>query len=67
MMFIKDEHPLALEIKGILEDNMNETDVAGVSTIVGDFKIMKKTDVADVIAIVGAKGIMSKLNFKINL
>jgi hypothetical protein len=48
MMFIKDGHPLAPEIKGILDDNMHKTEKAKVSTCVGDFKIMDKTDVADV-------------------
>jgi hypothetical protein len=57
---------LAPEIEGILDDNMDKTDKAEVSTIVGDFKIMDKTDVADVSAIVGVKSIMSKLKFKIN-
>ncbi len=66
MMFIKDGHPLALEIKGILDDNMDKTDKAEVSTTVGDFKIMDKTDVVLVSANVGVKGIMSKLKFKIN-
>jgi hypothetical protein len=67
MMFIKDGRPLALEIEGILDDDMDKTDKAEVSTIVlGDFKIMDKTDVADVNAIVGVKGDMSKLKFKIN-
>jgi hypothetical protein len=47
MMFIKDGHLLALEIEGILDDNMDKTNKADVSTIVGDFKIMDKTDVAD--------------------
>jgi hypothetical protein len=65
-MFIKDRYPLALEIEGSLDDNMEKTDKAEVSTIVGDFKIMDKTDVADVSAIVGVKGVMSKLKFKIN-
>ncbi len=65
-MFIKDGHPLAPEIEGILDDNMDKTDKAAVSTIVGDFKIMDKTDMADVSAIVGVKGSMSKLKFKIN-
>jgi hypothetical protein len=36
MMFIKDGHPLALEIEGILDDNMDKTDKEEVSTIVGD-------------------------------
>ncbi len=66
MMFIKDGHPLALEIEGILDDNMDKTDKAEVSTIVGDFKIMDKTVMADISAIVGVKGVMSKLKFKIN-
>ena len=66
MMFIKDGHPLTPEIEGILDDNMDKTDKAAASTIVGDFKIMDKTDMADVSAIVGVKGIMSKLKFKIN-
>ena len=66
MMFIKDGHPLASEIEGILDDNMVKTDKEEVSTIVGDFKIMDKTDVADVSAIVGVKGVMSKLKFKTN-
>jgi hypothetical protein len=66
IMFIKDGHPLAPEIEGILDDNMDKTDKAAVSTIVGDFKIMDKTDMADVSAIVGVKGSMSKLKFKIN-
>jgi hypothetical protein len=66
MMFIKDGHPLAREIEGILDDNMDKTDKAEVSTIVGDFKIMDKIDVADVSTIVGVKGVMSKLKFKIN-
>jgi hypothetical protein len=66
MMFIKDGHTLALEIEGILDDNMDNTDKAEVSTILGDFKIMNKTDVANVSAIVGVKGIISKLKFKIN-
>jgi hypothetical protein len=66
MMFIKDGHPLASEIEGILDDNMVKTDKEEVSTIVGDFKIMDKTDVADVSAIVGVKGVMSKLKFMIN-
>ncbi len=57
-MFIKDGHPLALEIEGILDDNMGKTDKAEVSTIVGDFKIMDKTNMTDVSAIVGVKGIM---------
>ncbi len=65
-MFIKDDHPFALEIECILDDDMDKTDKAEVSTIVGDFKIMDKTDVADVRAIIGVKGIMSKLKFKIN-
>ncbi len=66
MMFIKDGHPLALEMKGILDDNMDNTDKAEVSTIVGDFKIMDKTNVADISAIVGVEGIMCKFKFKIN-
>ncbi len=66
MMFIKDWHPLAPEIEGILDEDMDKTDKAAVSTIVGDFTIMDKTDVADVSAIVGVKGVMSKLKFKIN-
>jgi hypothetical protein len=66
MIFIKDGHPLAPEIEGILDDNMDKTDKAEVSTIVGDFKIMDKTDIADVSDIVGVIGIMSKLKFKIN-
>jgi hypothetical protein len=66
MMFIKDGHTLALKIEGILDDDMDKTDKAEVSTIVGDFKIMDKTDVADVSTIVGVKGIMSKLKIKIN-
>jgi hypothetical protein len=51
-MFIKDGHPLALEIEGILYDDMNETDEAGVSTIVGveNFMITDKTDVINVSA-----------------
>jgi hypothetical protein len=65
MMFIKDGHSLTSEIEGILDDNMDKTDKAEVSTIVGDFKIMDKTDVADVSTIVGVKGAMSKLKFKI--
>ncbi len=52
MMFIKDGHPLAPEIEGILDDAMDKTDKADVSTIVGDFKIIDKTDMADVSAIV---------------
>jgi hypothetical protein len=52
MMFIKDGHPCSPEIEGILDDNMDMTDKAEVSTIVGDFKIMDKTVVADVSAIV---------------
>ncbi len=66
-MFIKDGHPLALlEIEDVLDDNMDKTDKAEVSTIVRDFKIMDKTDVANVSAIVGVKCIMSKLKVKIN-
>ncbi len=53
------------EIEGILDDDMDKTDKAEVSTIVGDFKISDKTDVADVSTIVGVKGVMSKLQFKI--
>jgi hypothetical protein len=66
MMFIKDGHPLALEIEVVLDEDMDKTDKAEVSTIVGDFKIIDKTDVADVSVIVRVKGIMSKLKFKIN-
>jgi hypothetical protein len=66
MMFNKDGHPLAPEIGGILDDNMDKTNKAEVSTIVGDIKIMDKTDMADISSIVGVKGIMSKLKFKIN-
>jgi hypothetical protein len=66
MMFIKDGHPLAPEIEGILDDDMDKTDKAAVITIVGDFTINDKTDMADVSAIVGVKGIMSKLKFRIN-
>jgi hypothetical protein len=66
MMFIKDGHPLTPDIEVILDDNMDMTDKAEVSNIVGGFKVMDKTDVADVSAIVGVKGIMSKLKFKIN-
>jgi hypothetical protein len=66
MMFIKDGHPLAPETEGILDDNMDKTDKAEVSIIVGDLKIMGKTDVADFSAIVGVKGVMSKSKFKIN-
>jgi hypothetical protein len=33
MMFIKDGHPLALEIEGILDDNMDKTNKAEVNTI----------------------------------
>ncbi len=66
MMFIKDGHPLALEIQGILDDDVDKTAKAEVSTIVADFKMMDKIDMADVSAIVGVKGIMSKLKFKIN-
>jgi hypothetical protein len=66
MMFIKNGHPLASEIESILDDNMDKTVKAEVSTIVGDFKIMDKTDVTDVSAIVGVKGAMSKMKFKIN-
>jgi hypothetical protein len=47
MMFTKDGHPLAPEIKGILDDNMDKTEKTEVSTIVGDIKIMDKTDMAD--------------------
>jgi hypothetical protein len=65
-MFIKDEYPLALEIEGILNDNMDKTEKVEVCTIVGDFKIMDKTDVADVSIIVGVKGTTSKLKVKIN-
>jgi hypothetical protein len=66
-MFIKDGHQLALEIvECILGDNMDKTEKAEASTIVGDFKIMDMTDMVDVSAIVGVKGIMSKLKFKIN-
>jgi hypothetical protein len=53
MMFIKDGHPLAPEIEGILDDDMDKTNKAAVSTIVGDFRIMDKTDVAYVSAFVG--------------
>jgi hypothetical protein len=53
MMFIKDGHPLALEIEGILDDNMDKNDKVKVSAIVGDFKIMDKTDVANDSTIVG--------------
>jgi hypothetical protein len=52
MMLIKDGHSLALEIESILDDNMDKTDRAAVSTIVGDFKIMDKTDMADVSGLV---------------
>jgi hypothetical protein len=53
MMFIKDGYPLALEIEGILDDDMDKTDEADVSAIVRveDFMIMDKIDVADVRAI----------------
>jgi hypothetical protein len=40
MMFIKDGHPLAPEIEGILDEDMDKTDKAELSTIVGNFKIM---------------------------
>ncbi len=66
MMFIKDGHPLAPEIEGILDEDMDKTDKAELSTIVGNFKIMVQTDMADVSANVGVKGAMSKLKFKIN-
>jgi hypothetical protein len=66
MMFIKDGHPLAPDIEGIIDDDMDKINKAEVSTIVGDFKIMDKTGVAYASAIVGDKGIMSKLKFKIN-
>jgi hypothetical protein len=66
MMFIKDGHPLALEIEGILDDNMDKTNKAEVSTIVGDFKIKDKTVEANISAMVGVKGVMSELKFKIN-
>jgi hypothetical protein len=66
MMFIKDGHPLALEIEGTLDDIMDNTYKADVSTIVGDFKVMDKTDVADVSAIVGVKCVIRKLKFKMN-
>jgi hypothetical protein len=66
VMFIKDGHPLDPEIESILDDNMDKTDNAEVSTIVGDFKIMDMPDVEDVSTIVGIKGVMSKLKFKIN-
>jgi hypothetical protein len=66
MMFIKDGHSLALEIEGILYDDMDKTDKAEVSTFVGDFKIMDKTDMTDVSAIVGVRGVTSKLKIKIN-
>jgi hypothetical protein len=59
MMFIIDGHPLALEIEGILDDNIDKTDKAEVSTMVGDFKIMDKTDMAGVSTIVRVKGVMS--------
>jgi hypothetical protein len=60
MMFIKDWHPLALEIEGILDDK------AEVSTIAGHFKILDKIDEANVSAIVGVISVMSKVKFKIN-
>jgi hypothetical protein len=66
MMFNKDGHPLALEIEGILDDDMDKADEANVSTIVEVLKIMDKADMADVSAIVGLKDITSKLKFKMN-
>ncbi len=56
MMIIQDGYPLALEIEGILDDNMDKMDKAEVSTIVEDFKIMDKTDVADVCCPPGWEG-----------
>ncbi len=58
---------MAIEIEGILDDDMDKADEANVSTIVGVFKIMDKADVADVSAIVGLKDVTSKLKFKMNL
>jgi hypothetical protein len=55
---------LSLELKDILDDDMDKADEANVSTIVGDFKIMDKADAADVSTIVGVKDITSKLKFK---
>jgi hypothetical protein len=55
---------LSLELKDILDDDMDKADKANVSTIIGDFKIMDKADVANVSAIVGVKDITSKLKFK---
>jgi hypothetical protein len=66
MTFDKDGHPLALEIEGILDDDLDKAVKENVSTIVGAFKIMDKADVADAGAIVGVSDIMSKLKVKMN-
>jgi hypothetical protein len=57
---------LSLELRDILDDDMDKADKANVSTIVGVFKIMDKADVANVSAIVGIKDVTSKLKSKMN-